>query len=289
MVTLGLGQLSSSAYELAIGALEAEKDNPNPFEDFIRRPGYSRASTERSTLILSARGGILRPSSTLSPTKETEPGYKRLTSEASQSGTKHGGLNTDYEINSTETRWDPATQAIAGYESLKALKQAEAEALIEGANSNAVVEDLLLQELEALEEYEIAIAEFNMLADENNYLAERRSRLLNLRRAGHGPRCQPQQPPAQPGLPHLAQLADHPVPCGRTNLAAQFAYLTARAAEYELLTPYPGSGAYLPATHRQRHPPVPGRAGGVGPGPSTCPASSTATPTRSRWRVICGG
>ncbi len=85
------------------------------------------------------------------------------------------------------------------------------------------------------------MAEFNKLSAEHNYLVERRSRLLNKRfQAIHRVAS------------HNSHLLSPAYRIWRDSLttqsaeaialAAQFAYLTARAAEYDLLTPYPSLG-----------------------------------------------
>jgi PKD repeat protein len=144
-------------------------------------------------------------------------------------------------IDSTTTLWDPNEEEIGEWESIQALKQAEAEAEIEGANSAALVRNLLLQQAEAVQEYQIAVGEFNTLADEHNHLAERRSRLLNMREqainrvASHNSHLL--NPAYRIWRDSLTIQSNQAI-----ALAAQFAYLTARAAEYELLTPYPDLG-----------------------------------------------
>jgi predicted outer membrane repeat protein len=169
------------------------------------------------------------------PTWKGEAGFKATVN--ATVGRNHAWTWTD----STTTLWDPAEANIGQWESIQALKQAEAEAEIEGANSAALVRNLLLQQAEAVQEYYIAAGEFNTLVDEHNYLAERRSRLINMREqainrvASHNS--------------HLLNPAYRiwrdslTIQSNQTHaLAAQFAYLTARAAEYELLTPYPDLG-----------------------------------------------
>jgi PKD repeat protein len=152
-----------------------------------------------------------------------------------------GGKYTYTHVGSTATQTDLSAIPISEKESLKALKQAVIESDIEGANSAAVLANLLLQELEAVEEYEIAVADFNKLTAEHNYLAERHSRLLNKRYQA-----------INRVASHNSHLLNPAYRIWRDSLttqslqahglAAQFAYLTARAAEYEMLTPYPDLG-----------------------------------------------
>ncbi|NIV28861.1 MAG: hypothetical protein GWN58_04895, partial [Anaerolineae bacterium] len=152
-----------------------------------------------------------------------------------------GGRYAYTHIGSTTTQQDFSAIPISENENLKTIKRAIAESEIEGANSAAVIRNLLLRQSEALEEYEIAMAEFNKLAAEHNYLAERHSRLLNKRYGA-----------ANWVANHNSHLLSPAYRIWRDSLttqsqqshalAAQFAYLTARAAEYALLTPYPDLG-----------------------------------------------
>ncbi|MGD8398705.1 MAG: PKD domain-containing protein, partial [Anaerolineae bacterium] len=129
-------------------------------------------------------------------------------------------------------------EEIGYWNSIQALQQAEAQAQIEGTNREAAVRNLLLQQSEALREYEIAMAEFDKLAAEHNHLAERRSRLLNKREqvvervASHNSHLESPAYRIWRDSLTIQSAAAH-------ALAAQFTYLTARASEYELLTPYP--------------------------------------------------
>jgi len=227
-VHLGLGKEISAA-ELAIGKLEAVRTT---------RIG---ANTSEDQLYAGTEGKIEAyvqeeiSWSGLWPEFEVTAGLKA--SLESVAGYQHAHTRS----NSTQTVWDPAAEAIAEYESLKALKQAEAQAEIEGANSVATIRNLLLQQSEALEEYAIAMAEFNKLASEHNYLVEKRSRLLNKRYQA-----------TNRVASHNSHLLSPAYRIWRDSLttqstealalAAQFAYLTARATEYDLLTPYPNLG-----------------------------------------------
>jgi len=139
---------------------------------------------------------------------------------------------------STGKTWDPNAEKIGEWNSLKALRQAEAQAEIVGANSAATVKNLLLQQSEALLEYEIAIAELNKLAAEHNHLAQRRSRLLNKRHQAINRVASHNSHLLSPAYRIMRDTLT--VQSAEAHeLAAQFAYLTARASEYELLTPYP--------------------------------------------------
>jgi PKD repeat protein len=219
-VHLGLGQ-DISAYELAIGKLQAE------------RTTTTAASSSEDEIHL----GVDVTAEGYFELKGWKPSWGFKAAVTAKAGYQHAWS----WIDTTQTVWDPTAEDIASYENLKALKQAEAQADIEGANSAAVIRNLLLQQSEALEEYEIAMAEFNQLAAEHNYLAQQRSRLLNKRDqainrvASHNSHLLSPAYRIWRDSLTTQSLQAH-------GLAAQFAYLTARAAEYELLTPYPGLG-----------------------------------------------
>jgi uncharacterized repeat protein (TIGR01451 family) len=227
-VHLAEGQIISAA-ELAIGKLQARRTTrvaTSSSEDQFHAGYKAKAEAYVQTEI--SWSGIW-------PEAEFKAGV-RASLEAVV-GYQHAWTWSD----STETVWDPAAEAIAHFESLQALKQAEAQAEIEGANSAAAIRNLLLQESEALEEYDIALAELNKVAAEGNYLAQRSSRLLNRRHqainrvASHNSHLlSPAYRIWRDSLTTQSMQAH--------ALAAQFAYLTARAAEYELLTPYPDLG-----------------------------------------------
>ena len=200
------------------------------------------------------------------PEYETKVGVKAASLE-DMAGLRHAQIWTD----STQTVWDPAAEAIAGYESLKALKQAEAQAAIEGANSAAVVRNLLLQQSEALEEYEIAYG-----------------------------RVQPDWPPSTTTWPSGA--AGCSTSATRRSIASPATTATCSSPAYriwrDVLTTQsaqahrPGGpvrlphrarrrvraadalsrpGPDLPGAHGQRHSPLPRRSEGLGPGPRPAP------------------
>ncbi len=233
-VQLGLGQ-ELSAYELAIGKLEAHRTTKTALSSSEDQIQLGVEASAR--LYAEAYAGVSYTSGDLFPkgTVGAKSGFERAVE--ATAGYHHAWTWTD----TTQTVWDPTAEKIAGYESLKALKQAEAQAEIEGANSAAAIRNLLLQQSEALEDYQIAEAEFNQLAAEHNYLAQRRSRLINQRYQA-----------VNRVANHNSHLLSPAYRIWRDSLttqsaqtqalAAQFAYLTARAAEYELLTPYPDLG-----------------------------------------------
>ncbi len=139
---------------------------------------------------------------------------------------------------STQTVWDPNEERIAGYESLNALKQAEADAVIEGANSAAAIKNLLLQQSEALMEWEVSVADLNQVMAERRFLWEKYSRLLNLRGTANAYVLQVNAWRTNPAYrvmrDSLTIRAAQDV--GR---ATQFAYLVGKAAEYDMLQPQP--------------------------------------------------
>ena len=144
-------------------------------------------------------------------------------------------------MDTTETVWDPAAAQIAAYEGIKDLKEAEKDAAIEGANSAATIKNLLLEQSEALVEWEVATAELNQVVVEHNNMVEKWSRLVNLYAEA--------VPTIMTYNSHLLNPAYRLWRDSLTiqssaahRLAAQFAYLTARASEYELLTPFPNLG-----------------------------------------------
>ncbi|MBN2392314.1 MAG: FG-GAP repeat protein [Anaerolineae bacterium] len=223
-VRLALGQEISAA-ELAKGVLRAVKTT---------RTSVS-SSEDQISLGIEIAAEAWAQAVFKFPFPETEAGVKASLKRTV--GWEHAWT----WIDSTSTVWDPAEANIGQWESIQALKQAQAEAEIEGANSAALVRNLLLQQAEAVQEFYIAAEEFNTLVDEHNHLAERRSRLLSMREQA-----------INRVASHNSHLLNPAYRIWRDSLtiqsnqahalAAQFAYLTARAAEYELLTPYPNLG-----------------------------------------------
>ncbi len=229
-VTLGTGQELAAA-DLAIGKLQA----------------YRQTRTQASSSEASLHLGI-----DISVEAWAEAGGKTSTSvtnnetyaAAAIKGIVRNFFTYGREwtwLDSTETTWDPNAAVIGTWESIKSLQQAEAQAEIEGANSAATVKNLLLRQSEALLEYEVAVEELNQAAAEHNHLIERHSRLLNKRAQA-----------INRVVSHNSHLLSPAYRIWRDSLttqsaeahglAAQFAYLTARASEYELLTPYPEIG-----------------------------------------------
>jgi predicted outer membrane repeat protein len=226
-VDLGLAQTISAA-ELAIGKLQAYKETRTQVVS-AEAQVYAGVEAKLEYYTQTEVEGSLNPFKSGAGTKS---GLK-----ASIEG-KVGFQISGSALMSTGRMWDPNAEEIGEWNSIKTLRQAEAQAEIVGANSAATVKNLLLQQSEALLEYEIAIAELNKLAAEHNHLAQRRSRLLNKRYqainrvANHNSHLLSPAYRIMRDTLTIQSAESH-------ELAAQFAYLTARASEYELLTPYP--------------------------------------------------
>jgi hypothetical protein len=130
--------------------------------------------------------------------------------------------------------WDPDAEIIGRLNGLKDVQQAATQAQIEGANSEAAIRTLLLRHAELMIERDITIDEYNRLAAEHNHLVEGYHNLLNLRA-----RAQDNVLDSYLNNPAFRILRDHYTDeAARSHgLAAQFAYLTAKALEYDLLLP----------------------------------------------------
>jgi hypothetical protein len=138
---------------------------------------------------------------------------------------------------STQTVWDPAQNELARLESEQALQQAASQAAILNANSAATIRTLMLQTAELAIEKKIAFEEMNRLLAEHNDLLNQYNHFLNLR-------SQAQADVVDSNLanPAFRILRDQTtVEAARSiDIAAQFAYLTAKALESEFLIRYPG-------------------------------------------------
>ncbi|MCB0171332.1 MAG: hypothetical protein KDJ97_12340 [Anaerolineae bacterium] len=147
------------------------------------------------------------------------------------------GISHSQSKTSSMTKvWDPAAKEIGFLNGLRDVQQAATQAEIIGANSEATIRNLLLQQATLLIELDIAIDEYNQLAAEHNLIVEQYRNWLNLRVQ------------AQDNL--LDSYLNNPayrilresltVEASRShNVTAQFAYLTAKSLEYEFLTPFP--------------------------------------------------
>lgn len=137
---------------------------------------------------------------------------------------------------SASRSWNPYRRKIADAARQKALLQAAERAQIEGANSEAYIRNLLLEQADLIIELDLAVQEYNRILAERNQLVGKYEFLTTSKGQ------------AQTGL--LSSYFNKPsyrliresqtIQAVKSHeLAAQFAYLTAKALEYELLTPIP--------------------------------------------------
>jgi len=139
-------------------------------------------------------------------------------------------------ISSVETRWDPAQEEIGRLNGLKEVQQAATQAQITGANSEAAIRNLLLQQAELMIQLDIAVEQWNKVTAEHNHLVEKYHNLLNLRA-----QAQDDLVDSYLNNPAYRILRDTLTveALVRHDKAAQFAYLTAKSLEYEFLAPVP--------------------------------------------------
>lgn len=132
--------------------------------------------------------------------------------------------------------WNPNAPEIAHLTSLKTIRQSAERAQIEGANSEAAIRNLLLEQADLMLERDLTIQEFNQLSAAHNHLVQKYRNLLNLR-------AQAQEDLLDSYLnnPAYRILRDTTtIEASRSHaIAAQFAYLTAKTLEYEFLQPVP--------------------------------------------------
>ena len=114
------------------------------------------------------------------------------------------------------------------------MQNAATQAKIVGANSESVIRNLLLQQADLMIELDIGLEQWNKLSDEHNHLVEKYHNLLNLR-----VQAQDDFLDSYLNNPAYRVLRDAwTVEATRSHdQAAQFAYLAAKALEYEFLTP----------------------------------------------------
>lgn len=145
---------------------------------------------------------------------------------------------------STQTTINYNAIALGQLNSLQALEQATNQASVEGANSEATIKGLLLQQVSKLIQYDLAINRYNQVAAEHNALVDQYHLWLNLWN-----QAQDNLADSYLNNPAYRIMRDHwTVESSRSfNLAAQFVYLTAKAAEYDLLEPYPDLKAVFKA------------------------------------------
>jgi hypothetical protein len=137
----------------------------------------------------------------------------------------------------TQTVWDPAQEQLAALESEQALKQAINQAEILNANSEATIKTLLLQIAELAIEKQIAFEEMNRLLSEHNDLVSQYNQMLNLREQARADVVDSNL--ANPAFRILRDQTT--LEAARSiDVAAQFAYLAAKALESEFLVRYGG-------------------------------------------------
>jgi hypothetical protein len=159
-------------------------------------------------------------------------GFSASVTASASAGYRH----SSGKVSSISTVWDPASEKLGQINSVQALQNAVLQAEITGANSEATIKNLMLQQSELLIELDIAFREWNRLVDEHRQLKERYQNLLNLRA-----QAQADVASSYFSNPAFRLLRDHTtVEAARSHgLAAQFAYLTAKALESEFLVRFP--------------------------------------------------
>lgn len=137
---------------------------------------------------------------------------------------------------SIQAIWDPEQEELGRLESAQALQQAVNQADIIGANSAATIKTMLLQSAELAIEMEIQLKEMNRLLSEHNDLVNQYNHFLNLREQARADLIDSNL--ANPAFRILRDQTT--VEAARSiDVAAQFAYLTAKALESEFLIRYP--------------------------------------------------
>lgn len=137
---------------------------------------------------------------------------------------------------SASISYNPFSPLIAHLTKLKDLLQSAERAQIEGANSEAVIRNLLLEQADLMIELELTVQEYNQVVDERSHLWEKYHNLRDLKAFAEDDLLMSYlNKPSYRILREtqtLEAVRSH-------DLAAQFAYLTAKALEYEYLTPVP--------------------------------------------------
>ncbi|MBN2005134.1 MAG: Ig-like domain-containing protein [Anaerolineae bacterium] len=226
-ITGGLGR-EISVIELAIGKLNAIQTTSSIIDStsdtWHAETEYEVRAYEKASATLSANPVEMDSS--------VEIGIE--VSMSAKEGYRHEQSRTE----EVETTFNINELGIGQYESLRALQEAEAACKIEGANSAAVIKTLLLEQSELLIEHELALLSWNKLADEHNYLVERYHYLINQRElAINGLVTSYLNNPAYRILRDSLNIEA----ARSMNLAAQYAYLTAKVVEYNQLRP-PSTG-----------------------------------------------
>ncbi|MEZ4637705.1 MAG: choice-of-anchor Q domain-containing protein [Caldilineaceae bacterium] len=157
-------------------------------------------------------------------------------------GTLAGIDTEDYKLETVTETWNPQAEEIAKLEGMQDLRRAERDARIEGVNSAAEVQRLLLQQSDLLIEYEIAVAKLNRVIAERNLLIDRYRSLLSQRQRAESDYVEFINNPAYRIIREdTAREADLAL-----NRAKHYAYLTARALDYKLLGALDPSNGYQP-------------------------------------------
>jgi len=234
-VTFSTGE-QMNAYELGIGALQAVKFTGSSMVS-AETQAYTGAETT-SKAYAKAEIGV---NSELTNWGTFGAKFEVLAGVETAVKAKAGLLQTFSWASQIGVEFDESALPIAGITGAKALREAEANATIEGANSAATIKNLLLQQSELLIETDIAVEELNKLMAEHNQLSAKRTRLLNQRGVAVSGAIQAN---AQRNGPAYRVMADAlTVQADEAfALAAQFAYLAAKAVEYEMVSPYPAIG-----------------------------------------------
>ncbi len=151
------------------------------------------------------------------------------------------GIDTeDYKLETVTETWNPQAEQIAKLEGMQEVRRAERDARIEGVNSAAEVQRLLLQQSDLLIEYEIAVSKLNRAIAERNLLIDRYRSLLSRRQRAESDYVEFINNPAyriiREDTGREADLA--------LNRAKHYAYLTARALDYKLLGALDPSNGY---------------------------------------------
>ncbi|MEZ4736978.1 MAG: hypothetical protein R3E79_58605 [Caldilineaceae bacterium] len=140
------------------------------------------------------------------------------------------------ETSTMQEVWDPQAEELAQLESAQALQQAVNQKQILNANSEATIRTLLLQTAELAIEEKIVLEEMNRLLSEHNDLVNQYNQFLNLREQAKADLVDSNL--ANPAFRILRDQTT--VEAARSiDVAAQFAYLTAKALESEFLIRYP--------------------------------------------------
>ncbi len=221
-----------AASQLAIGMLEAERSTlTRAYSSEIKNNLLLASSTKASlsTEVEVGVGGPLKLANSGTLFKVGVEASVELKNEL------NWGL---IQLSSIATVNDPNAYKIAQENSFQSLKQAVSDADVEGAASAATVKNLFLQLAEAKIEEQIARSEVNQLIAEHNSLVQKEGRLTNDRSLSANRVLTANSHLLNPAYRILRDTLTLQASKSQ-GLAAQFAYLTAKAAEYDLLTTYP--------------------------------------------------